>query len=940
MTEWTTRRGYQRLAALAAALLTASTVLVVTAPPAQAASVLLDQGTGTVVTEGGVGDSYTIVLDTLPIADVVVTITGDADATVGGVPLEITFTVSDWSVPQPVPVTAVDDDVDETSPESATVTHSIFSTDPQYSGLPDFNATVSVVDNDSAGVSVVESGGSTAVTEGGATDSYTVVLTSQPTGSVTVTVSESSADFSVSDTSLTFTTVNWDQVQTVTVTAVNDSLDEPSPEVASITHSASGGGYNSVTITSVSVSVTDNDPRTSITIADGSAAEDAGSMNLSVTLSAPSAFTVSVPYSTANGSAVAGSDYTAEAGTVTFTPGDVEETVTISLTSDSADEDDETFSVTLGSGSNGTVIDPAAIGTINDDDPPPALSIDDVQREEGVDMTFTVSLSAASGKTVTVNYATADGAAAAPADYTAAAATLTFTPGQVDRTVTISTVDDAVNEAAETFTVVLSGPGNATVGTGTGTGTLLDNDGPPGLSVLDAATVLEPGGPLLFTIALLPASGQSVTVQYTTANGTATAGQDYTVTTGQAVFAPGQTMVQVPVPVVNDGQDEIAETVLMNLSNSANAGIVVGADQAMGTITDDDNVAPDISATITDSNGVPSLEFGVGEVATVKGSFTDPGAADTHSVTVVWGDGSPSTMATLSPVGARTFQFNHGYGSVGIFQISVTVADADGGSDAVSTPVSVADTGTTGATSVGLVDPSQGRWHLYDTDGLGLNALGDEIATFFYGNPGDFPIMGDWDCDGIDTPGMYRQSDGFVYLRNSSTVGVADIKFFFGNPGDVPIVGDFNGDRCDTVSIYRPSLARFFIINELGENNGGLGAADFFYTFGNPGDKPFIGDFDGDGIDTAGLHRESTGFVYFRNTHNAGIADAQFFFGDPGDRVVAGDWGIVDAVDSPAIYRPGDATFYFRYTNTQGNADAQLSVGSGAWLPIAGVFGG
>ena len=74
-----------------------------------------------------------------------------------------------------------------------------------------------------------------------------------------------------------------------------------------------------------------------------------------------------------------------------------------------------------------------------------------------------------------------------------------------------------------------------------------------------------------------------------------------------------------------------------------------------------------------------------------------------------------------------------------------------------------------------------------------------------------------------------------------------EIKFFFGNPGDIPIAGDFNGDGCATVSIYRPSNQTFYIINELGENDGGLGEAELSYVFGNPGDKPFVGDFDGDG---------------------------------------------------------------------------------------------
>jgi hypothetical protein len=229
---------------------------------------------------------------------------------------------------------------------------------------------------------------------------------------------------------------------------------------------------------------------------------------------------------------------------------------------------------------------------------------------------------------------------------------------------------------------------------------------------------------------------------------------------------------------------------------------------------------------------------------------------------------------------------------------------------------------------VGLVDPATGKWHLYDN-------AGTLVTSFFFGNPGDFPIMGDWDCNGVETPGMYRQSDGFVYLRNSNSQGVADIKFFFGDPGDVPLAGDFNGNGCDTVSIYRPAQSKVFIINELGENNGGLGAAEFSYFFGNPGDKPFVGDFNGNGVETLGLHRETTGLVYFRLTHTQGPADTQFIFGDPGDRLVAGDWNN-NVAYSPALFRPSNTTTYFRYTNTQGVADATWTNGQSPWLPVAG----
>ena len=234
------------------------------------------------------------------------------------------------------------------------------------------------------------------------------------------------------------------------------------------------------------------------------------------------------------------------------------------------------------------------------------------------------------------------------------------------------------------------------------------------------------------------------------------------------------------------------------------------------------------------------------------------------------------------------------------------------------------------AHSVGLVDPNTGKWYITSLHGM--------VYSFYYGNPGDFPMVGDWDCDGIDTPGLYRQSDGYVYLRNSNTQGNADIRFYFGNPGDIPLAGDFNADGCDTVSIYRQTEGRVYIINKLGDNDGGLGAADYSFYFGNPGDKPFVGDFNADGTDTIGLHRESTGLVYFRNSNTQGNAEFEFTFGDPGDRLIAGDWSY-DGKDSPAVYRPDDRTFYLRYTNTQGNADEQFTWGQSRWLPVAGYFG-
>jgi hypothetical protein len=231
---------------------------------------------------------------------------------------------------------------------------------------------------------------------------------------------------------------------------------------------------------------------------------------------------------------------------------------------------------------------------------------------------------------------------------------------------------------------------------------------------------------------------------------------------------------------------------------------------------------------------------------------------------------------------------------------------------------------------VGLFEPDTGRWNLRTSTG--------NVASFFFGNPGDLPVMGDWDCNGIDTPGLYRQSEGFVYLRNTNTQGVADISYFIGNPEDIPLAGDFNGDGCDTVSVYRPSEGRFYVFNALGSGGASIGPAEFPFLYGNRGDKPFTGDFDGDGVDTMGLHRESVGFIYLRNENSQGIADLKYFLGNPGDRVVAGDW-TKDGRDTVGLFRPVTTAFLLHFVNAPGFANEAFVFGQPSWLPVQGTFG-
>ena len=207
------------------------------------------------------------------------------------------------------------------------------------------------------------------------------------------------------------------------------------------------------------------------------------------------------------------------------------------------------------------------------------------------------------------------------------------------------------------------------------------------------------------------------------------------------------------------------------------------------------------------------------------------------------------------------------------------------------------------------------------------------IGTFYYGDVNDELLMGDWNCSGEQTPGMYRRSTGSVYLRNSNTPGVADLTYVFGNPGDVPVVGDFDGDGCDTLGIYRPSQSRFFISNSLSS-----GVAEDSFAFGTYGDMPIVGDFDGDGVDTVGIYRTQGGFVALRNNPGGGTADLAFYFGNPGDQLIAGDWD-GDGMDTIAAYRVSNGTFYLRNDNRTGIASYSIPVGRFRSAVSAGGIG-
>ncbi|MBX9789207.1 MAG: cellulase family glycosylhydrolase [Pirellulales bacterium] len=344
-----------------------------------------------------------------------------------------------------------------------------------------------------------------------------------------------------------------------------------------------------------------------------------------VTLSQASAQTVSVQYATANGTATAGSDYSAISGTLTFAPGETTKTIAVPVTRDLVAEATETFALQLSVPTGATLARTNATATIQDDDtttppPTPSASIGNVFVNEGNGGTttarFTVTLSAAASGPVTVNYATANGAATAGSDYTAKSGTLTFAAGETSKTIDVLVTGDTVVETNETFVVNLTSASGATIATAQATGTIVNDDQPPPLPVLSIgnATFTEGNSGTVnvtFTVTLSQASTSAVTVNYATADGTATAGSDYNAASGTLTFAAGQTSKTITVAVRGDTLVEGAETFRVVLSNAVGATIATGT--GTGTITDDDQ--PPSGSPVTFTKGD---DWGAGFIMNVR----------------------------------------------------------------------------------------------------------------------------------------------------------------------------------------------------------------------------------------------------------------------------------------------------------------------------------
>lgn len=564
-----------------------------------------------------------------------------------------TITIGPGQTTASIPLAILDDGLNETN---ETVIVTLGSPTHATLGTPS-SLTTTIIDNDGAPTLYVSD---VSVSESAGQATFTVQLTTASGTTVTfdwTTVDGTAlggSDYTASSgTALSMTPGQTSK--TINVPITDDSTFEATEQFDVQISNVSGASVGALT---ASGTITDNDTAPTIKFASAaqSVGEGAGTATVSVNLSAVSGRTTSIPY-TITGTATSGSDHDLVAGTLTIPASQASGTITFNITDDALNEADETVIVTLGSPSNASLGSPSThTVTITDDDPVPSLSIADASATEAGTLTFTVTLGAPSGRSVSVDYATSSGTAVSGTDFTAASGTLSFSAGTTTKTFTVATTSDALHEGNETFNVTLTNPTNAALTDDTGVGTIIDDDSAPTVEFSVASqNVLENVGTVTIQVNQSAASGLDSVIPFTQ-SGTATdSGTDYTLSASSVTIPAGQTSASFSFTIADDTTHEADETVVLTMGSPTSA---TASGQTTETITILDN---DLSlsianasvneaagtATLTVTSNVAALKDATFSWATSNGTAAAGSDYTASSGTATISSGSSSQSLTV-----------------------------------------------------------------------------------------------------------------------------------------------------------------------------------------------------------------------------------------------------------------------------------------------------
>ena len=455
-----------------------------------------------------------------------------------------------------------------------------------------------ILDNDSPTQTLALSASRSSISEDGgeveievtATVDGMVIDTSTP---VTVSVAGSGEEAAVDFAPVASFTINIPASvrsgsATFTVMPEDDEVLE-FDEVIHITGEAAG-----LTVEGTGVRLLDDDSDLVFDIDPATDTEGAGHLAFPAGISHEAAMTVEIYYATVDNSASSEGDYEEASGWLAFSPGETDQSIQIAVVDDATYEHEERFGLLVVAwrigGSEGLFRpDSGQYGTILDDDDPPLAKVAAAEAAEGASLRFEVKLQGESAVPAELEYSTSDGSASAGDDYQAASGKLYFDPGVDTQEIAVSTLDDNVVEGDETLVLTLTSATEAKLdpsGT-TAPGTIRDND-TASLSARDA-TAVESAGEMALRLTLSAVNTQPVMVNYATADGSATEGEDYTAATGTVTFAAGQTATTVRIALLDDDRAESDETFRLELSGAMNAAL--GRASAEGRIEDDDDRA-------------------------------------------------------------------------------------------------------------------------------------------------------------------------------------------------------------------------------------------------------------------------------------------------------------------------------------------------------------
>jgi len=456
-------------------------------------------------------------------------------------------------------------------------------------------AAASITDNDNPPAGTLAFVGTSAsVNENGTSVTLTLRRSGGSFGAVGLVYSTANGNATAGSdyTAASNVPVNWTNGdtadKTIAIPIANDAVFE-GPETFTVALGSPSGGASIGGTNPLTVTINESTAAPSFSINSITVNENAGTATLTVTKSGSTTQQHQVSFTTLNGTATAGADFTGISTpvTLTFAAGVTTQSVAITLLDDSVYEgSSENFTVNLSAPTGGATIS-SGTGTVTlmENDPAPFFTINDVTVNEGGTASITVTKNNATALTHHVNYQSADGNAIATFDYNPIAlAQLTFAAGDVTKTIQVNAISDTQFETPEFYNINLSGADNgATISDPFGQVNINETNLQPMFSISPASAT--EGSSLGFTISLSGNSSAQHEITYTTSNGTATAGSDYTAVTSSHRFAVGETSSVFSVITQNDGVFEGSETFTVTLSNPTNgAGISVGS--ATGTITD------------------------------------------------------------------------------------------------------------------------------------------------------------------------------------------------------------------------------------------------------------------------------------------------------------------------------------------------------------------